>query len=95
MGQRRPLLSSSCYQQKLSDGTGQEVWMDRDFPKCHRKKKPHKTQRESVYSMPSFRSAARVSAMNKREARAHVEHLKGKACTLSLPLCPKGMSPEL
>ncbi|NXS72288.1 EFCB3 protein, partial [Pandion haliaetus] len=65
----------SYYEQKLRDCTGQKVWMDGDFLKC-RRKKPHKIRKKPVYPMPSFVSAARVSAMNKREAAAYVEHLK-------------------
>lgn len=87
-------MSSSYYQQKLRDCDDQNVWTDGDFLKCH-KKKPHKIREEPVYPMPSSVSAAHVSAMNKREAAAYVENGKGKACTLSLPLCLKGKSLEL
>ncbi|NXQ99314.1 EFCB3 protein, partial [Sagittarius serpentarius] len=66
----------SYYKEKLRDCTGQKVWMDGDFLKA-RRKKPHKIRKKPVYPMPSFVSAARVSAMNKREAAAYVEHLKG------------------
>ncbi|NXT90545.1 EFCB3 protein, partial [Anhinga rufa] len=71
----------SHYQQKLRDCTGQKVWMDGDFLKCPQ------IWKETVYPMPSFVSPAHISAMNKREAAAYVEHLKGNTRTLSLPLC--------
>jgi len=87
-------LSSSYYQQKLRDCGGIEGWMDDDFLKC-RRKKFHKIREELFYPKPAFARAARVSAKNKREAPAYVGHLKGKACTLPLPLCPKGKSLEL
>ncbi|NXE83303.1 EFCB3 protein, partial [Cochlearius cochlearius] len=66
----------SYYQQKLRDSAGQKVWMDDDFLK-RRRKKPHKIRKEPVYPMPAFASAARVPAMNKREAAAYGKHLKG------------------
>ncbi|XP_014811959.1 PREDICTED: EF-hand calcium-binding domain-containing protein 3 [Calidris pugnax] len=68
----------SYYQQQLSDCPGQGVWVDGDFLECH-KKKPHKTQKETVYSLPSFISvpALHVSATNKRKAVGYVEHLGG------------------
>ncbi|NXU24697.1 EFCB3 protein, partial [Thalassarche chlororhynchos] len=85
---RRTLLQIiSYYQQKHRDCTGQEVWMDGDFLKCCRKK-PHKIQKKPVYPMPSFVSAAHVSAMNKREAAAYTEHLKSKASTLPYTQVP-------
>ncbi|NXJ55432.1 EFCB3 protein, partial [Spizaetus tyrannus] len=74
----------SYYEQKLRDCTGQKVWLDGDFLKCHRKK-PHKIQKKPVYPMPAFVSAARVSAMNERDKTAYREHLKGKACTPQSP----------
>ncbi|NXX52315.1 EFCB3 protein, partial [Scopus umbretta] len=77
----------SYYQQKLRDCTGQKVQTDGDFLKCHRKK-PHKIRKKMVYPMPSLVSAARVSPVNKREAAAYVEHLKGKACTLPYAQVP-------
>ncbi|NWQ90629.1 EFCB3 protein, partial [Burhinus bistriatus] len=64
----------SYYQQKLRDSAGEKVWMDGDFKRF--KKKPHKVRKETVYPMPSFVSAACVSAMNRREAAADVEDLK-------------------
>ncbi|XP_052641810.1 EF-hand calcium-binding domain-containing protein 3 [Harpia harpyja] len=66
----------SYYEQKLRDCTGQKVWLDGDFLKCHRKK-PHKIQKKPVYLMPAFVSAARASAMNKTDKTAYREHLKG------------------
>ncbi|XP_049656618.1 EF-hand calcium-binding domain-containing protein 3 isoform X1 [Accipiter gentilis] len=74
---RRTLFQiMSYYEQKLRDCTGQKVWLDGDFLKCHRKK-PHKIQKKPVYPMPAFVSAAHVSAMNKRDKTAYREHLKG------------------
>ncbi|KAM9656305.1 EF-hand calcium-binding domain-containing protein 3 isoform 3-T3 [Morphnus guianensis] len=66
----------SYYEQNLRDCTGQKVWLDGDFLKCHRKK-PHKIQKKPVYLMPAFVSAARASAMNKKDKTAYREHLKG------------------
>uniref|UniRef100_A0A663FCN6 EF-hand calcium binding domain 3 n=1 Tax=Aquila chrysaetos chrysaetos TaxID=223781 RepID=A0A663FCN6_AQUCH len=78
------LYLGCCILQKLRDCTGQKVWLDGDFLKC-RRKKPHKIQKKPVYPMPAFVSAARVSAMNKRDKTAYREHLKGKACTPQSP----------
>ncbi|NWH23901.1 EFCB3 protein, partial [Grus americana] len=76
----------SYYQQKLRDCTGQKVRVDGDSLKRCRKK-PQKTQKEPVYPMSAFVSAAHVSARNKRDTAAYMEHLKGKVCPLSPPLC--------
>lgn len=40
-----------------------------------------------VYPMSSFVSAARISMMKEKEAATYMERLKGKARTLSFPLC--------
>ncbi|KAF1414897.1 EF-hand calcium-binding domain-containing protein 3, partial [Spheniscus humboldti] len=84
---RRLFQIISYYQQKLRDCTGQKAWMDGDFLK-RRRKKPHKIWKKPVYPMPSFVSAAHVSATNKREAAAYVEHLKGKTSTLPYAQVP-------
>ncbi|KAF1568500.1 EF-hand calcium-binding domain-containing protein 3, partial [Eudyptes schlegeli] len=88
---RRLFQIISYYQQKLRDCTGQKAWMDGDFLK-RRRKKPHKIWKKPVYPMPSFVSAAHVSATNKREAAAYVEHLKVSDSSSYFPL-PRSGSP--
>ncbi|XP_031456812.1 EF-hand calcium-binding domain-containing protein 3 isoform X2 [Phasianus colchicus] len=72
--QRTLFQISSYYEQKFRDCTSEKAWTNADFFVSH--KKNNKNRKVLVYPLSSFVSAARISLMKEREAKAYLEQLK-------------------